>query len=105
MWKIRRSFQRVMSPTVVVLLQELERFNILIAVMRRTLTQLLKALAGDIGMDAVLDNVAYSLYNGQLPSAWRKQSPATCKSLGGWIEHFEKRQQQFFSWVGLKYFA
>ncbi|KAJ3665402.1 hypothetical protein Zmor_000898 [Zophobas morio] len=97
-WKIRRSFQRVMSPTVVVLLQELERFNILIAVMRRTLTQLLKALAGDIGMDAVLDNVAYSLYNGQLPSAWRKQSPATCKSLGGWIEHFEKRQQQFFSW-------
>jgi dynein heavy chain len=100
-WKVRRFFQRVMSPTVVVLLQELERFNTLIATMRRTLTQLLKALAGDIGMDAVLDNVAYSLYNGQLPNAWRRLSPATCKTLGGWIEHFEKRQDQFFNWVGL----
>ncbi|XP_015836813.2 dynein axonemal heavy chain 10 [Tribolium castaneum] len=97
-WKVRRFFQRVMSPTVVVLLQELERFNHLIAAMRRTLTQLLKALAGDIGMDAVLDNVAYSLFNGHLPNAWRKLSPATCKSLGGWMEHFEKRQDQFFNW-------
>lgn len=97
-WKIRRSFQRVMSPSVVVLLQELERFNKLIATMRKTLTQLLKALAGDIGMDVVLDNVAYSLFNGHLPAVWQKLCPATCKNLGGWIEHFEKRQEQYFIW-------
>lgn len=88
-----------MSPTVVVLLQELERFNKLIAVIRRTLLQLQKALAGEIGMDSILDNVAYSLFNGQLPSVWRKLAPDTCKNLGGWMEHFEMRQQQYFTWV------
>nr|XP_023024309.1 dynein heavy chain 10, axonemal [Leptinotarsa decemlineata] len=98
-WKVKRYFQRMMSPTVIVLLQELERFNKLINTMRRTLTQLQKALSGEIGMDSVLDNVAYSLYNGQLPNAWRKLAPATCKNLGGWMEHFEMRQQQYFTWV------
>lgn len=81
------------------LLQELERFNKLIACMRRTLVQLKKALAGEIGMDAVLDNVAYSLFNGQLPIAWRKLAPDTCKNLGGWMEHFLQRQFQYYNWV------
>lgn len=88
-----------MSPTIIVLLQELERFNKLISTMKRTLVQLQKALAGEIGMDSVLDNVAYSLFNGQLPNVWRKLAPATCKNLGGWMEHFEMRQQQYFTWV------
>lgn len=98
-WKVRRYFQRMMSPTIVVLLQELERFNKLIAVIRKTLLHLQKALAGEIGMDSVLDNVAYSLFNGQLPNVWRKLAPNTCKNLGGWMEHFEMRQQQYFNWV------
>ncbi|XP_056647538.1 dynein axonemal heavy chain 10 [Diorhabda sublineata] len=97
-WKVRRYFQRMMSPTVIVLLQELERFNRLIATMRRTLIQLQKALCGEIGMDSVLDNVAYSLFNGQLPTSWRKLAPATCKNLSGWLEHFEHRQSQYFNW-------
>ncbi|KAJ8963302.1 hypothetical protein NQ318_018771 [Aromia moschata] len=97
-WKVRRYFQRAMTPTIIVLLQELERFNKLISTMRRTLVQLQKALVGEIGMDSVLDNVAYSLFNGQLPSVWRKLAPATCKNLGGWMEHFELRQQQYFTW-------
>ncbi|XP_066140827.1 dynein axonemal heavy chain 10 [Euwallacea fornicatus] len=97
-WKVRRYFQRMMSPTIVVLLQELERFNKLIAIMRLTLVQLKSALAGDISMDSMLDNVACSLLNGQLPASWRKLAPATCKNLGGWMEHFEARHQQYFSW-------
>lgn len=68
-------------------------------VMKRTLKQLKKALAGEIGMDAILDNVAYSLFNGQLPNSWRKLSPATCKNLGGWMEFFLKRNDQYFNWV------
>ncbi|CAH1165598.1 unnamed protein product [Phyllotreta striolata] len=97
-WRVRRYFQRTMSPTVIVLLQELERFNKLITTIRRTLIQLGKALAGEIGMDSVLDNVAVSLFNGQLPASWRKLAPATCKNLSTWMEHFENRQAQFFQW-------
>ncbi|KAF2892470.1 hypothetical protein ILUMI_13689 [Ignelater luminosus] len=98
-WKVRKHFQLVMTPTIVVLLQELERFNRLLTVMRRTLQQLKKALVGEIGMDAVLDNVAYSLYNGQLPNSWRKLAPDTRKTLGGWMQHFQKRQKQYYDWT------
>ena len=61
----------------------------------------LKALAGEIGMNSILDNVASSLYNGQLPDEWRKYAPATCKTLGGWMQHFEKRNEQYHSWVSV----
>lgn len=88
-----------MSPTKIVLLQELERFNILLKSMKRSLVMLKRALAGEIGMDAVLDNVAWSLFNGQLPASWRKLCPQTCKSLGGWMNHFERREDQYFKWV------
>lgn len=98
-WKVRRSFQINLTPTIIVLLQELERFNKLIATMRRTLEQLKRALAGEIGMDAVLDNVAYSLFNGQLPAAWRRLAPSTRKNLGAWMDHFQRRQEQYFNWV------
>jgi dynein heavy chain len=60
---------------------------------------MIQALAGEIRMDGVLENVVYSLLNGQLPSVWRKLAPATCKRLGAWMDHFEKRIQQYTSWV------
>ncbi|KAF0291565.1 Dynein heavy chain 10, axonemal [Amphibalanus amphitrite] len=88
-----------MTPTTVVLLQELERFNYLIVKMQQTLSNLGKALAGEIGMDAELDNVFRCLYNGQLPDSWRKRAPITCKSLGGWMEHFQRRVQQYNDWI------
>lgn len=75
------------TPTGVVLLQELERFNKLLNRMLWTLSQLIRALAGEIGMDSVLDSIASSLFNGQLPDDWRKLAPQTCKQLGGWMEH------------------
>lgn len=49
----------------------------------------LQAIAGEIGMDNVLDNIANSLFNGLLPNDWRKLAPATCKQLGSWMEHLQ----------------
>ncbi|XP_063229306.1 dynein axonemal heavy chain 10 [Bacillus rossius redtenbacheri] len=96
--KVRRTFQANISPTVVVLLQELERFNKLMEHMKTSLDLLRKALVGEIGMDATLDKVAYSLFNGQLPEGWRRLSPATRKTLGGWMEHFKGRFAQYSAW-------
>lgn len=58
-----------------------------------------QALAGEVGMSAELDEVAKSLYNGQLPSIWRALAPATLKGLGNWIIHFHRRNQQYLQWV------
>uniref|UniRef100_A0A336KTI1 CSON011058 protein n=1 Tax=Culicoides sonorensis TaxID=179676 RepID=A0A336KTI1_CULSO len=96
--KIKKAFQMTITPTGVVLLQELERFNKLLARIEHTLMQLRKALAGELGMDPVLDKIANSLFNGQLPDHWRKLAPQTCKQLGGWIDHLLKRSQQYKYW-------
>lgn len=48
-----------------------------------------QAIAGEIGMDNVLDNVANSLFNGLLPVVWSKLAPATCKQLASWLEHLK----------------
>ncbi|KAL3856163.1 hypothetical protein ACJMK2_010948 [Sinanodonta woodiana] len=97
--KIKKKFGVEISPTTVVLLQELERWNALVNRMRKSLATLKRALAGEVGMSSELDDVARSLFNGQIPSIWRRLAPATLKSLGNWMIHFDSRYKQYFSWV------
>eukprot|EP00762_Andalucia_godoyi_P000034 ANDGO_02412.mRNA.1 Dynein-1-alpha heavy chain len=89
----------VPSPTQVVLLQELERWNDLIARMRLSLRDLQRALVGEIGMSAELDELAFAVFNGALPNMWRKLAPSTEKSLGAWLEHFTRRFNQYRLWI------
>ncbi|CAL7939586.1 unnamed protein product [Xylocopa violacea] len=98
--KVRKNFGPVITPTTIVLFQELERFNKLIREMKKTLSQLRKAIAGEIGMDTTLESISVALYNGTLPKEWAKLAPDTRKNLGGWMDHFEKRIQQYTSWAG-----
>jgi len=58
-----------------------------------------QALAGEVGMSSELDNVARSLYNGRLPQIWRRLAPATLKTLGNWMIHFQQRYEQYKNWV------
>ncbi|PVD32839.1 hypothetical protein C0Q70_08286 [Pomacea canaliculata] len=97
--KIRKKYGLDVSPTTVVLLQELERFNSLIGRMRKSLATLKRALAGEVGMSSELDDVARSLFNGVIPGIWRRLAPDTLKSLANWMIHFEKRFSQYNSWV------
>ncbi|XP_064619187.1 dynein axonemal heavy chain 10-like isoform X2 [Lineus longissimus] len=97
--KIRKKYGLEVSPTTVVLLQELERFNKLINRMRRSLQTLQRALVGEVGMSSELDEVARALYNGQIPNIWRKLGPETLKTLGNWMLHFQKRLAQYNVWV------
>lgn len=98
-WRIKKSFAMNITPTLIVLLQELERFNRLATRMHATLSLLRKALAGEIGMDAVLDGIALSLFNNQIPDDWRKLAPDTCKSLASWMEHLNRRCNQYKYWA------
>lgn len=79
------------SPSTVVLFQELERFSKLIIKVSDTLANLKKAINGEIGMNAELDNLSVSLFNGFLPDSWRKLTPETQKKLGAWMSHFMRR--------------
>lgn len=88
-WRIKKALQMNLTPTGVVLLQEIDRYNALVEVIERSLVLLRKAIAGEIGMDQMLDSIATALFNGQLPAEWRKLAPATCKLLGPWMEHLK----------------
>ena len=49
-------------------------------------------------MSAMLDNLANSLFIGELPSSWARLAPATEMSLGNWIGHFLRRHAQYRRW-------
>ncbi|NXM38868.1 DYH10 protein, partial [Gymnorhina tibicen] len=96
---IRKGYGGNISPMTVVLLQELERFNKLIVRMGKSLAELQRALAGEVGMSSELDDVAQALFNGQIPRIWRRLAPDTLKTLGNWIIFFRDRYNQYTSWV------
>ncbi|KAM4590913.1 dynein axonemal heavy chain 10 isoform 1-T1 [Odontesthes bonariensis] len=96
---IRKTFGTDISPTSVVLLQELERFNNLMVRMQLSLAELQRALAGEVGMSSELDEVAQALFNGHIPGIWKKLAPDTLKSLANWMSHFKRRYEQYRDWV------
>ena len=87
------------SPTQIVLLQELERWNNLVAMMAGSLIDLGRALVGEIGMSDTLDEVGSSLFNGMLPGLWKMLAPASEKPLGAWMSHFLGRHAQYGAWI------
>uniref|UniRef100_A0A3B3TNK4 Dynein axonemal heavy chain 10 n=1 Tax=Poecilia latipinna TaxID=48699 RepID=A0A3B3TNK4_9TELE len=96
---IRKKFGTGISPTTVVLLQEIERFNKLVVRMQLSLAELQRALAGEVGMSSELDEVARALFNGHIPGIWKKLAPETLKSLGNWMIHFKRRYELYYYWV------
>ncbi|CRL07346.1 CLUMA_CG020322, isoform A [Clunio marinus] len=97
-WRIKKSFAMNVTPTLIVLLQELERFNRLLERMLSTLKLLRKALAGEIGMDLTIEEISNALFTGQLPNDWRRLAPETCKSLPNWLDHLSHRAVQYRYW-------
>ncbi|CAH8459226.1 unnamed protein product [Dicrocoelium dendriticum] len=88
------------SPTIIVLMQELDRFNLILSKIFTSLRDLKKALAGKIGMSEELDDITRCLANGLLPACWRRLVPQTEKSLPDWIQHLLRRADQYKRWMG-----
>ena len=67
--------------------------------MASSLFDLKRALNGEIGMSADLDELATSIFNGFIPESWLKKAPQSLKNLSNWIDHFSKRDRQYRDWV------
>jgi hypothetical protein len=83
----------------VVLLQELERWNALVAAMASGLHDLSRALSGEVGFSGPLEELAAALANGKLPPAWARLAPQTQKPLGAWMAWFGRRHAQYAAWA------
>ena len=79
-------------------MQELDRFNFLLKKMLSTLATLQKALIGEVGMSAELEDILNALFGASLPPSWRRFSPATTMGLANWLAHFHRRYKQYYSW-------
>jgi len=89
----------VPTPTQVVLQQELERYTKLTGKMYSSLSDLKRALRGEIGMSSDLDEVGTCLFNAFVPPSWAKMAPQTEKPLGSWVNHYERRHAQYLDWA------
>ena len=85
-----------------VLLQELERFNGLLELLQQTLLDLQRALVGEIGMSQALEELSGCIFNGFVPPQWLLRAPASLKSLVNWMEHFERRYNQYKDWIEIE---
>jgi len=80
-----------------VLVQELLRYNALLSVIKQTLANVKAAIRGDIVMSSDLEIVSDSLYDGKVPTGWKKYR--TMKPLASWVVDLLRRIAFLAKWL------
>lgn len=65
------------SPLKIVLMQEIERYNILLDEIKNSLISLQKGIQGLVVMSADLEEIFKCIYEARVPNSWQKVSTAT----------------------------
>ncbi|CAH8605754.1 unnamed protein product [Dicrocoelium dendriticum] len=86
------------SPLVVVLLQEIQRYNALLRQMRRDLTDLSKGIQGLVVMSSELEDIFMAIFDGHVPVHWSK-AYCSLKPLGSWARDLSTRVDMFAKWA------
>ncbi|CAF0758924.1 unnamed protein product [Brachionus calyciflorus] len=82
-----------------VLVQEIIRYNKLLAVIHKTLQDLLKALKGLVVMSQELEEMSNSLFNNQVPNLWAKAAYPSLKPLAAWVTDLVLRMHFVQDWI------
>ena len=88
------------TPFTNVFLQEIERMNILLAIMRSSLFDLNLGLKGDLTISDDMEMLMDALYFEKIPPAWEKKSYPTLRSLTPWVLDVLQRCGQLSDWTG-----
>ena len=81
------------------ILQEMERFNKLIGVMEISLTNLKKALKGEVIMSEDLDQMYKSMLINKVPLLWEEHAYPSLMSLGNWVLDLKNRVDFVRAWL------
>jgi dynein heavy chain len=82
-----------------VLTQELIRFNRLIAVITKSLSEIQRALKGLVVLSSELEAMGNSMVNGQVPKMWSTVAYPSLKPLGSWVTDFLARLSFLQNWM------
>lgn len=86
------------SPLKVVLLQEIERYNLLLDVIRQSLISLQKGIKGLVVMSADLEDIFRCILEARVPAQWQKMYPSL-KPLASWTRDLVQRVDQLAKWA------
>ena len=88
------------TPFTNVFLQEIERMDILLAIMKLSLFELDLGLKGDLTISDAMDEMMNCLFNETIPPMWEKKSYPTLRALGPWVTDVLQRCAQLADWTG-----
>lgn len=91
-------FKNDASPFSVVLLQEIKRYNNLLAKIRRSIVELQNGIKGIVVMTAELEETFGSIYEGKVPPSWGS-AYSSLKPLAAWIRDLVLRIEHFAEWA------
>ena len=94
------------APYALVAVQECARMNVLLDYVRSSLTDLVKALDGQLSMSEALEELLEALSVNQVPGrnpfhriTWEKLAWPSRKSLSSWLVDLQNRHNQLVSWT------
>ncbi len=82
-----------------VLIQEVIRFNNLLAAIQGSLKDLLKAIKGLVVMSEALERMANSLFLNQVPAQWTSKAYPSLKPLASWVTDLLARVDFIHKWI------
>ncbi|XP_054472107.1 dynein axonemal heavy chain 1 [Anoplopoma fimbria] len=82
-----------------VLIQEVIRYNTLLAVISHSLSDIVKALKGLVVMSSELELMANSLFNNVVPDMWKAKAYPSLKPLASWVSDLLQRIDFLQRWI------
>jgi dynein heavy chain len=82
-----------------VLVQELLRYNKLVSIVHKSLSELQKALKGEVVMSPDLEQVYNAFYDNKIPPPWMKKSFPSLKPLGAYVTDLIRRLEFLGTWI------
>jgi dynein heavy chain len=79
--------------------QEIQRFNRLLSVIKSTLRDLVRAIAGTVVMSMDLEKMFGKFLDGKVPDNWTGVGYPCLKPLGSWMKDLLKRIQFISGWL------
>merc|ERR1712000_390111 len=88
------------TPYVNVFLQEIERMNILLKEIKRSLAEMDLGLRGDLQISDSMEALMKALAEDTVPSGWNRLAYPSERPLGSWFSNLVNRAKQLQDWSG-----